>query len=313
MKKLISIVSPCYNESQNVPLIVEEVKEVLKDLKNYDFEYILVNDGSNDDTWEAISKATKNDNRIKGINLSRNFGHQLALTAGLDSASGDLIIFCDSDLQHPPQVFLQLIQKWEEGYEVVHTRRVATQGISFSKKLFSTLFYKIINILTKEGFVQEGMADFKLIDRRVLSEFRKFREHNRFIRGIIPWLGFKSTIVEFEARARIHGKPWYSFRRNLTFAKKAILSFSVQPLRYIGYLGLFVSLLSVMMIALNLGWFIIYKTWLFSFMFFISLINSFLIGLVILSIGVLALYLNFIYDEVLNRPLYIISEKRNLK
>ncbi|HOS88915.1 MAG TPA: glycosyltransferase family 2 protein, partial [bacterium] len=228
-KKLISIVSPAYNEAENIPLIVEEVKRVMVGLKEkYDFEYILVNDGSTDDTWEAILKEAKKDPRIKGICFSRNFGHQMALTAGLDHAKGDAVIYCDSDLQHPPNIFPKLIKEWERGFDVVHTRRVKTEGESFFKRLMSNLFYKVVNRFSNVR-IEEGMADFKLLDKKVLSKLSYMREHDRFLRGMIPWLGFKSSIVEYNANKRIHGTSWYSFRRNLHFAKSGILAFSVKP------------------------------------------------------------------------------------
>ena len=308
-KKLISIVSPAYNEAENIPLIVEEVKRVMVGLKEkYDFEYILVNDGSTDDTWEAILKEAKKDPRIKGICFSRNFGHQMALTAGLDHAKGDAVIYCDSDLQHPPNIFPKLIKEWEKGFDVVHTKRVKTEGEPFFKRLMSNLFYKVVNRFSNVR-IEEGMADFKLLDKKVLSKLSYMREHDRFLRGMIPWLGFKSSIVEYNANKRIHGTSWYSFRRNLHFAKSGILAFSVKPLKYIGYLGILLVAFSILLIVYFGIRSIIFGSWLLSPIFTFTVLNTFLMGLSLVSLGIIALYVSNIYYEVLDRPLYVISDR----
>ena len=308
-KKLISIVSPAYNEAENIPLIVEEVKKVMVGLKEkYDFEYILVNDGSTDDTWEAILKEAKKDPRIKGICFSRNFGHQMALTAGLDHAKGDAVIYCDSDLQHPPNIFPKLIKEWEKGFDVVHTKRVKTEGEPFFKRLMSNLFYKVVNRFSNVR-IEEGMADFKLLDKKVLSKLSYMREHDRFLRGMIPWLGFKSSIVEYNANKRIHGTSWYSFRRNLHFAKSGILAFSVKPLKYIGYLGILLVAFSILLIVYFGIRSIIFGSWLLSPIFTFTVLNTFLMGLSLVSLGIIALYVSNIYYEVLDRPLYVISDR----
>jgi len=308
-KKLISIVSPAYNEAENIPLIVEEVKRVMAGLKEkYDFEYILVNDGSTDDTWEAILKEAEKDPRIKGICFSRNFGHQMALTAGLDHAKGDAVIYCDSDLQHPPNIFPKLIKEWEKGFDVVHTKRVKTEGEPFFKRLMSNLFYKVVNRFSNVR-IEEGMADFKLLDKKVLSKLSYMREHDRFLRGMIPWLGFKSSIVEYNANKRIHGTSWYSFRRNLHFAKSGILAFSVKPLKYIGYLGILLVAFSILLIVYFGIRSIIFGSWLLSPIFTFTILNTFLMGLSLVSLGIIALYVSNIYYEVLDRPLYVISDR----
>ena len=308
-KKLISIVSPAYNEAENIPLIVEEVKRVMVGLKEkYDFEYILVNDGSTDNTWEAILKEAKKDPRIKGICFSRNFGHQMALTAGLDHAKGDAVIYCDSDLQHPPNIFPKLIKEWERGFDVVHTKRVKTEGEPFFKRLMSNLFYKVVNRFSNVR-IEEGMADFKLLDKKVLGKLSYMREHDRFLRGMIPWLGFKSSIVEYNANKRIHGTSWYSFRRNLHFAKSGILAFSVKPLKYIGYLGILLVAFSILLIVYFGIRSIIFGSWLLSPIFTFTVLNTFLMGLSLVSLGIIALYVSNIYYEVLDRPLYVISDR----
>lgn len=308
-KKLISIVSPAYNEAENIPLMIEEVKKVMETLREkYDFEYIIVNDGSTDNTWEVIVDEAKKDKRIKGICLSRNFTHQLALTAGLDNATGDAVIYCDSDLQHPPVIFPKLIQEWEKGNFVVHTIRTSTEGESFFKKFMSNLFYEFVNLFSSVR-MEKGMADFKLLDKKVLEKIKAMREHNRFLRGLVPWVGYKSSTVEYTANKRLHGKPWYSFRRNLSFAKSGVLAFSVKPLKYIGYLGIFLVVGSLPIFIYGVLKMFIFGGRTLSPIFLITIFNTLLMGLVLSSLGIIALYITYIYYEVLNRPLYIVADK----
>lgn len=311
-KKLISIVTPAYNEAENLPILATEIKAVMEPLLHtYDYELIMVSDGSTDGTWQVIKDLADTNSRIKGIMLSRNFGHQLAITAGLEHAKGDVIIYCDADLQHPPSLFPEMIKKWEEGYQVVHTRRTSTVKEPILKKVFSLLFYEFIAFLSGLS-IEKGMADFKLLDRQVLDQLIAMREHNRFLRGMVPWLGYESHIINFEARERLHGKPWYTFRRNLSFAKQGILSFSLKPLKYIGYLGVLLMTVSSLIVIIGLIRLVIKGSWFLSPIFSLLLINTFLIGLVLASLGIIALYISYIYTEVKMRPLYIISGKVNL-
>jgi dolichol-phosphate mannosyltransferase len=308
-KKLISIVSPAHNESENIPLMVAEVKRVMETLSDkYDFEYVLVNDGSSDNTWEVIVEESKKDSRVKGICFSRNFGHQMALTAGLDHAKGDVVIYCDSDLQQPPEIFPKMIKEWEDGNLVVHTRRLSTEGESFSKRTLSKYFYKFVNMFS-DVRMEEGMADFKLLDKKVLEKIKSMREHNRFLRGMVPWVGFKSSVVEYKANKRLHGVPWYNFRRNLSFAKSGILAFSVKPLKYVGYLGLCLTVTSLLVVVAVVVRRVVIGGWYLSPIFLIGLFNTFLMGLMLSSLGIVAMYIHYIYFEVLNRPLYIVSER----
>lgn len=310
-KKLISIVSPAYNEEANIPLMIEEIKQVFaQKLPKYDFEYILVDDGSSDKTWQVIQEQSK-DNRIKGIKLSRNFGHQIAMTAGLDQAVGDAVIYCDSDLQHPPNIFPELIEKWEQGFDVVHTVRVSTEDIRPVKKFFSDAFYKIINYFS-DVKIEKGMADFKLLDKKVLNHLKKFREVNRFLRGIVPWLGFNATTIEYVARKRVYGVAGFSLGKSMMLAKSGILSFSIKPLKIIGYFGMLLTLFSGLVFSFSVVWYLTHNQWYFSPMITLTVFNAFLIGLVLICLGIMSLYLSYIYNEVVGRPLYIVSESENL-
>jgi dolichol-phosphate mannosyltransferase len=311
-KRLISIVSPAHNEEENIPLIVQAVKAVVGKLEDkYDFEYILVNDGSTDATWLAIYNEALKDKRIKGLNFTKNFGHQIALTAGLDAAKGDAVIYCDSDLQHPPALFVELIQKWEEGNQVVHTKRLETEDAGVVKRLMSYVFYRFINALS-DTKIENGMADFKLIDKKVLEVLKTMREQNRFLRGMVPWLGFKSTVVEYKACKRLHGKPWYNFWRNITFAKTGILSFSIKPLKYIGYFGILLTAGSALCTAFSAGYYLIVGSWFLSPVVTLTMFNTLLIGIVLISLGIMSLYLSYVYTEVIDRPLYVLSGTCNM-
>ncbi len=311
-KKLISIVSPAYNEEQNIPVLLEETRKVFKELGDaYDFEYILVNDSSTDNTWNVIQEEFTKDSRVRGISLSRKFGHQLALTAGLDIACGDAVIYCDSDLQHPPVLFKEMIKKWEDGYYVVHTKRTSTEDITFAKKTLSNLYYSFVNALS-DVHIEKGMADFKLLDKKVLDQLKKMREVNRFLRGMVVWLGFKSTIVEYVARKRLYGVPWYNFWRNLAFAKVGVLSFSIKPLKYIGYFGVLLTMSSGIFVTFNVFWFFYRKGWYFSPVISLTVFNAFLIGIVLSCLGIMSLYLSYIYNEVTERPLYLVADKINV-
>lgn len=313
-RKLISIISPAYNEEENISTLVREARRAMEKLKQrYDYEYILVDDGSQDRTWEVMVQESRQSEKVKALRLTRNFGQQLALTAGIDKARGDLLIYCDSDLQHPPALFIEMVKEWEKGAKVVHTLRLETEGNAVLKKMMSRLFYLLANFLS-ETPLQSDMADFKLLDREVYMQLRAMRERNRFLRGLIPWLGFPAATVKYKARRRVHGTPWYNFRRNLSFAKSGLLSVSTKPLKYIGYLGFFMVILSLLGLILALALMIIKADPRYiSPIFMLMMVNTFLIGLVLLCLGLVALYISYLHQEVIRRPLYVITESVNVK
>lgn len=312
-KILISIVSPAYNEQDNISSMVSEVKDAFFGLgQSFDFEYIIVDDGSQDNTWQEITNEAKKDQRVKGISLSRNFGQQVALSAGIDLAQGQALIFCDVDLQHPPSLFPQMINEWENGTKIVHTIRLETVGANLFKVIFSKIFYRLIHFLSDLP-LQEGMADFKLLDKAVYRELRSMRERNRFLRGLIPWLGFSSKTVSYQAEKRHSGSPLYDFRKSLNLARAGILSMSTKPLKYVAYLGLILTFLSLLGLMVSLVLIIVNNNWRYiSPTFILMLFNTLLIGLVLCCLGVVALYISFLYQEIIQRPLYIIEKKINL-
>lgn len=312
-KILISIVSPAFNESRNILRIVTEIEKVMSKLKKYSYEFILVDDGSTDDTWDEIISATKKNSKIRGIRFTRNFGQQIALTAGINAAKGSALIYCDSDLQHPPKIFPKLIVEWAKGAMIVNTKRVDTEGISFFKNLMSKFFYLIVNALS-DTRVEEGMADFKLLDKKVYRELRSMNEKNRFLRGMVSWMGYKSATINYVAQKRTHGQAWYNFSRNLEFAKTGLLSLSTKPLKYILNFGLFLVITSSISIIAVIS--VIFYHWnlrFFSPTIILVIFNTLLIGFVIACLGIVAIYISYLYKEIIKRPTYLISEKVNFK
>lgn len=313
-KKLISIVSPAYNEEKNILRLVDEVVKVMKSLSvKYDYEYILVDDGSSDGTWEEITKEAKKNKKIKGLSLSRNFGQQLAITAGLDQARGNAVIYCDSDLQHPPSLFPKLIEKWEKGAKIVHTTRIESGDKRITKKILSGLFYILANLLSDTP-IKPGMADFKLLDREIYTRLNAMRERSRFLRGMVPWLGFLSDTVTYKAGKRNAGTPWYNLKRNITFAKDGILSISTKPLVLIGYLGLTLTVTSFLAMVVSFIMMMIKSDFRYiSPVLILVMFNTFLFGIVLSCLGIVALYISYLHREIIKRPLYLVAKKINVK
>ncbi len=300
--KLISIIIPTYNEEKNVPLIYNSLKEHLAE---YNFEVLFVDDGSKDQTLYEIKKLAQVNDNVKFISFSRNFGHQKALMAGLNFAEGHVVISMDGDMQHPVNVISQLIQKWEEGYEIVYTIR-KDKNIPFIKKLTAKLFYKVINYLS-EVSIQEGTADFRLLDRKVVLELRKLKELHIFYRGVIPWMGYNSIGIEYTAENRIHGKTKYTLKKMMSFALEGIVSFSTKPLRISVYVGVIIAFFSFLY-----GVFAIYTT-----LFTDRTISGwgstitvilFIGGFQLIVLGIIGEYIGKIYMENKNRPNYIVRE-----
>lgn len=312
-KKLISIVSPAYNEEKNIARLVDEAVKVMRSLsRNYGYEYILVDDGSSDGTWDEIVKEAKKNKRIKGISLSRNFGQQLAITAGLDLVRGEAVIYCDSDLQHPPSLFPKLIEKWEKGARVVHTMRIESGDKRIGKKILSRLFYAFANLLS-DAPIKPGMADFKLLDREIYTKLNAMRERSRFLRGMVPWLGYSSDTVTYKAGKRSAGTPWYNLRRNITFAKDGILAISTKPLFLIGYLGLTLTIISLLGLVVSLIIMIIKSDLRYiSPVLLLVMFNTFLFGIVLSCLGIVALYISYLHQEIIKRPLYLVEKKVNV-
>lgn len=300
--KLISIVIPAYNETESIPKICSQIKMLFENL-SYQYEIILVSDGCTDNTMEIIEDLVSINERIFYIQFSRNFGHQLALKAGMDHAIGDCIISLDCDLQHPPEVIPQLIKKWEEGFEVVYTIRQEDKKLPFGKRLSSKLFYKFLNSLT-DVEIESGSADFRLLDKSVVSVLRNFHENEPFLRGLVKWIGFKQTSIKYYPNSREYGISKYSIKKMIKFALQGVTSFSIRPLYAAIYLGFIFSFLSVMYIPYVLytihsgkevsGWASTIMT------------IAFFGGLQLIILGIIGIYVGKLFMQIKKRPNYII-------
>lgn len=301
-----SFVLPVYEEEALLPELFDRLASVLGQLDG-EAEVVLVDDGSRDRTLELLRAQAARDPRFRVLALSRNFGHQAAITAGIDHASGDAVVVMDSDLQDPPEVALDLAKRWQEGYEVVYAVREDRQGDPLVKRLLARLYYRTLRKLTAVD-IPPDVGDFRLVDRRALDEFRALREHNRYVRGMFSWIGFRQTGVPFTRDARHSGTPKYSTRRSLRLGIDGVISFSNVPLRLALSLGFFFAVT-----AFVLGTFAIIGkvTGIYEAVpgaAWILVGVAFLGGVQLIVIGMMGLYVARIYDEVRRRPLYIVSE-----
>jgi dolichol-phosphate mannosyltransferase len=303
---IISVVIPAYEEAANLRFLCKQLTAALARIENIAYEVLLVDDGSKDASWEIIEDLHARDHRIKGIRLSRNFGHQAAVTAGLQHAEGDAVITMDSDLQHPPDQLPAMIDKWRQGFDVVSMVRDAAEHEGWFKSTTSRLFYKLINSMS-DVKIQPGVADFRLLDRRVVKELNALKERGRFVRGLISWIGFREAQIHYTPRERHAGSTKYSLRKMVMLGADAISSFSTAPLRLSIVLGVAVNLLCVGL----MGYAIYNKLnenkdlteWASTF-----LTMLFLHGVQLLMIGVLGVYIGRIFDEVKQRPHFIAEE-----
>lgn len=301
----ITIVIPVYNEEYNIEEVYKRTFSVM-DRLNSDFEFIFIDDGSKDNTFTVICELSKNDDRVKGISLSRNFGHQVALQAGLEAASGDLVITMDGDLQHPPELIIQMIEKYRQGFDIVNTRRLETADAGITKKTSAGIFYKLINALS-DIHIESGSADFRLMSRKALEAFLRFPERNRFTRGLISWMGFRQAIIDYSAPSRFTGKTKYNYRKMFRLALDGITSFSSRPLRISFYCGFIVFILGLIYAIFAVIKYINGETvqgW-------TSTLVSILIlgGIQLLTIGIIGEYIARIFNESKARPLYFIKDK----
>lgn len=302
--ELISVVVPVFNEQENVNVFYQEVCKYMEPL-GYSYELIFVDDGSSDDTAVILDRLTKRDTKVKAILLARNFGHQVALTCGLDYAKGDAVITMDGDLQHPPALLPLLLKKWEEGFEVVQTVRVDTAGVSWLKKATSNMFYRLINTMSDVHMV-EGGSDFRLLDRKAVQTFQCFKEKARFIRGIIGDMGYRQAQVEFVAPGRFAGKSKFSPRKMLAFALDGITAYSKLPLRFAFYLGLLLGVLSFGL-TLDVVYTKLFTTDVVPGWATIAVSTLTLGGVQLVGLGIIGEYIGRIFEEVKQRPLYWVS------
>ena len=302
---IISIVVPCYNEEKVLDIFLEHIEPILNGL-NKSYEIIFVNDGSTDNTFEMMLNANKNHKNIRILNLSRNFGKEAALTAGIENAKGNAVIPIDVDLQHPPELIPIFIEKWEEGYDVVAGKRINRTGEHSLKKLSAKLFYKIHNSIS-DIVIPNDIGDFRLMSRKVVDALATLPENQRFMKGIFAWVGHKTAVVEYKQEHRIAGNSNFSGWKLWNFALDGITSFSTVPLRIWLYVGMIISSISFI-----LGLSIIIKTLIYGIELpgYVSLFSMilFLGGIQLMGIGILGEYIGRIYKESKRRPSYIIED-----
>jgi dolichol-phosphate mannosyltransferase len=302
---MLSIVAPAYNEAAVLPTFLERLAEVLEETGE-EWEVVIVDDGSHDGTWGVLEAAAQENPRIRGIRLSRNFGHQLALTAGMTVARGDTVITLDADLQHPPEAIPSLLAAARQGYEVVYAVRSAQDAAGFWKRFSARVFYKVLNRLSSLE-LPEGAADYRLMSRRVVDVLLEMPERHRFLRGLVRWAGYEQSFIEYHRSAREHGETKYTLRRMLLFAWDAVVSFSSFPLRVASVVGFCVSLL---------GWvYLIYVIFAKAFTHhtvpgWTSVTAAVLVlgGAQLIFLGILGQYIGRMYDDVKRRPLFLIAD-----
>lgn len=302
----ISVVIPIFNESSNLEILWKRLSETLTEM-NIMFECIFVNDGSQDDSLEKIKHLSSSNPEIKFIDFSRNFGHQVAVSAGLDFASGNHIVIIDADLQDPPELIESLYNKQLEGFDVVYAKRKSRKGESIFKKWTAKLFYKILSSLTQFD-IPLDTGDFRIISRRVLEILKEMPEKDKFLRGQISWLGFNQTFIEYKRDERHSGKTGYTIRKMLHFALNGITGFSNVPLKIVSYMGFLVFLLALILMLYSLfSWWVKESTvpgWTS-----IMLSVLFIGGIQMIAIGIIGEYLSRMNNNVRKRPLYVIKEK----
>ena len=304
--KTITIIVPAYNEEEALPYFFDRIKNVVDDIKNYNFEILFINDGSKDQTLEIIKKYKEKENRISYVNLSRNFGKEVAMIAGLDYAKGDAIVFMDADLQDPPELIPELIKWWEEGYDDVYAKRKTRAGETWLKKFTSKMYYKVLQSLTNVQ-IQKDTGDFRLLDKRCVNALKKMRETQRCSKSMFSWIGYKKKEVLYDRDPRIAGKTKWNYKKLIDLAIDGITSFTTSPLRISTYLAI-----------PTFGALVIYFIYVICKMILIThkidayqaiiLLILFFSGIQILVFGIIGEYLGRIFNESKNRPLYLVDE-----
>lgn len=309
-KKLISIVVPCYNEQQWLPWFISSVDAVIAEMSNYEREIILINDGSKDATWQVIYDLSQTYPIIKAINFSRNFGKEIALSAGLEAALGDAVITIDSDGQHPVDKIPEFVHEWELWYDMIYNRRPNITGASRLKKLTSQWFYRFFNAIS-EFELESQTTDYRLLDRKVIDVFLTFTEKNRIYRGLIDWIGFNKKALIFDALPNPDGrKPSYNYNKLTKLAVNSVTSFSVRPLKVIANIGwLIVALSSFTLIVMLINIFLMGNSMGWTNLWLVVMVNTFLVGVMMIGMWLMAIYIAQIHEEVKGRPLYIAKEK----
>lgn len=307
-KKFLSVVIPVYNEQE---VITETFKRLSKALYNLDMdvEYIFINDGSKDDTYIKLKEISMTSSAVKVINFSRNFGHQIAITAGMDFSKGDAVVVIDADLQDPPEVILKMVEKWKEGYEVVYGKRSHREGETFFKKFTAKMFYRVIDNIT-DVKLPVDVGDFRLIDRKVCNAMKSLPERARYVRGLVSWVGFNQTSVEYVREKRFAGETKYPLRKMIKLATDGIISFSYRPLKLATFMGMLVSAFSFIYLIIILCQKLFTNSTVDGWASTMA-VSLFFNGVMLIVIGIMGEYVGRIYEEVKARPLYLVGNLIN--
>lgn len=310
-KHKLSVIVPAYREEQNISLLYKALKKIFSQLsEKYTYELILINDGSSDNTWGEILQLTQKDSQVKGINLSRNFGHQLALTAGYMEAKGDIIVSMDADMQDPPILILEMVKQWEKWYEIIYARRKDRHD-GFLKKYTALAYYRVLARVS-DTKIPRNVWDFRAIDKKVLQNFKQLPEKDRYIRGMFAWMWFKTTFIDFNRPERIFWETWYSWKKMMKLAMDGILNFSTFPLKLGAIIWFFLIILSSIFFLYVSYDFLINGTD-YPLYKWINIVLLWFMGLQFIFMWILWEYIGRIYNETRHRPLYIISEKINFE
>ncbi len=311
MKK-ISIVIPAYNEEEVLNKLIERLAILINNTPKYEFEVIFVNDGSQDKTLEILEEIAQKEKRLKILSFSRNFGHQAAVTAGIKYVTGDAVVIIDADLQDPPELIPQMIELWEQGNEVIYGKRKKRKGESAFKLLSAKMFYKTLNALS-DVEIPKDTGDFRLVDRKVIDVINQMPEHNKFLRGLFSWVGFKQYAFEYERQERKAGKTKYPFKKMKKLASDGIISFSTKPLKMLGGIGILSIIISIGILIYSLISYALKLNNLAPGWTSIMVTVTFLGGIQLLSVWIMSEYIARIYDETKQRPEYIIDKKINIE
>ena len=308
-KNKIAIIVPAYNEEDNLRIFFKETNKIIQNLEDYTWEFIFIDDGSDDSTWRIIDEMSNFHKSVRGVRLSRNFGKELALTAGVLESTEELdaVILMDADLQHPPSAIPQLVQQWESGHQIVTMQRKSIR-YSMWRKIGSNFFYFMLNNFSKLN-IQQKATDFRLLDQQVVKVIKDFPERNRFFRGIIDWVGFKKTSIIFDSPGRTGGKSTFSFNGLFNLAVNSFTSFSLMPLRVTGYLGVAVTTISGILFLYMVISHLVLGLTLFTKLAYFVVFNTLLFGIVLVALGLIAWYIGSIHTEVSSRPLYIVQDR----
>ena len=307
---IYSVVVPLYNEELVIDESYNRLKSVMDSTKE-NYEIVFINDGSKDTTRDKVENICRKDEMIKLVNFSRNFGHQAAITAGMNQAIGDAVIVIDADLQDPPEAILDMISKWKEGYEVVYGKRTKREGETFFKKFTSKVYYRLLKNMTSID-IPVDTGDFRLIDRKVCDALNSLPEKNRYIRGLVSWVGYKQTFVEFTRQERFAGETKYSLKKMLKLAFDGITSFSYKPLVISAYLGGFMGLIGTVLLISNIITSLSNHNNILSLGLILST-NLIMFGLMFCVLAIMGQYIGRIFDESKNRPLYIVANTISYK